>query len=219
MADPGYPMIETNYTKVAHATCIVEPKDHVCGRSARREGGGHGLGRLRGVRWLWLAGLGNTGHDFYSIVPELVKHYHLYSMTRRGFGASSNPAATAQNYSSDRLGDDVVAVMNALKIQKPIVMGHSIAGEELSDLGTRFPNRLSALIYVDAGYWYAFDSGNKPKVPVETPPPGQPPMPPVGRAILENARRFKGPIHVPILAIFANPHDVSVCRLPIALQP
>jgi pimeloyl-ACP methyl ester carboxylesterase len=42
-------------------------------------------------------------------------------------------------------------------------MGHSIAGEELSDVGTRFPNRVSALIYVDAGYWYAFDFGNKPK--------------------------------------------------------
>ena len=204
---PKYAPIAMDYTKVAHATWkIIEPEV----RYVQVQPGV----RIEALDWggtgrplLWLAGLGNTGHDFYGIVPNLIKHYHVYSMTRRGFGASSKPAATAQNYSSDRLGDDVIAVMDALKIEKPIVMGHSIAGEELSDLGTRFPKRLSALIYVEAGYWYAFDSGNKPKDPVGTPPPGQPPMPAIGKAIIENARSFKGPIDVPILAIFANPHD------------
>jgi pimeloyl-ACP methyl ester carboxylesterase len=34
-------------------------------------------------------------------------------------------------------------------------------------------------------------------------------MPPIGKAIIENARSFKGPIDVPILAIFANPHNLS----------
>jgi pimeloyl-ACP methyl ester carboxylesterase len=206
---PNYPPIAMNYTKVAHASwMIVEPKVTYVEvqpgvKIEAMDWGGSGRPLL------WLAGLGNTGHDFYGIVPSLVKHYHLYSMTRRGFGASSSPPATAENYSSDRLGEDVIAVMDALAIKKPIVMGHSIAGEELSDLGTRFPNRLSALIYVDAGYWYAFDSGNKPKDPVGTPPPGLPPLPPIDKAILENARSFKGPIDVPILALFANPHDVS----------
>lgn len=206
---PKYPPIRMTYTKVPHATwTIVEPKITYVNVQPGVE--------IETMDWggtgrplLWLAGLGNTGHDFYGIVPNLIKHYHVYSMTRRGFGASSKPAATAANYSVDRLGDDVIAVIDALKIEKPIVMGHSIAGEELSDVGTRFANRLSALIYVDAGYWYAFDSGNKPKDPVGTPPPGQPPMPPIGKAILENTRSFKGPIDLPILAIFASPHDFS----------
>ncbi len=205
---PKYPILRVTYTKVPHATwTIVEPKiKHVNvqpGVDVEAIDWG-GTGRPL----LWLAGLGNTGHDFYGIVPDLIKHYHVYSMTRRGFGASSKPAATAANYSADRLGDDVIAVIDALKIQKPIVMGHSIAGEELSDVGTRFANRVSALIYVDAGYWYAFDSGNKPKDPVGDSSAGER-MPPIGKAIIESTRSFKGPINLPILAIFAHPHDLS----------
>jgi pimeloyl-ACP methyl ester carboxylesterase len=41
---------------------------------------------------------------------------------------SSWPAPTAENYDPDRLGDDVVAVVDALKLDKPILAGHSIGG-------------------------------------------------------------------------------------------
>lgn len=35
-------------------------------------------------------------------------------------------------------------------------MGHSIAGEELSSIGSRHPERVAGLIYLDAGYSYAY---------------------------------------------------------------
>ena len=35
-------------------------------------------------------------------------------------------------------------------------MGHSIAGEELSSIGTRHPDKAAGLIYLDAGYSYAY---------------------------------------------------------------
>jgi len=34
--------------------------------------------------------------------------------------------------------------------------GHSLAGEELSSIGSRHPDRVAGLIYLDAGYGYAF---------------------------------------------------------------
>jgi hypothetical protein len=57
-----------------------------------------------------LAGGGNTAHVFDNFALRLREHYHVYGITRRGFGASGylptdNPA--------DRLGDDVVAVIDA----------------------------------------------------------------------------------------------------------
>jgi len=55
-----------------------------------------------------------------------------------------------------RLGDDVLAVLDALKLDKPVLAGHSIAGEELSSVGTRYPERVAGLIYLDAGYSYAY---------------------------------------------------------------
>ncbi len=34
-------------------------------------------------------------------------------------------------------------------------MGHSLAGEELSSIGSRKPERVAGLVYLDAGYRYA----------------------------------------------------------------
>lgn len=100
-----------------------------------------------------LAGLGNTAHVFDDFVPKLTANYHVYGVTRRGFGESSAPDS---GYSADRLGDDVLAVIDALKLTKPILAGHSIAGEELSSIGSRHPEKVAGLIYLDAGYPYAF---------------------------------------------------------------
>lgn len=105
---------------------------------------------------VFLAGLGNTAHVFDTFAPKLTAKYHVYGITRRGFGASSAPVPNDQNYSSDRLGDDVLAVDDALKLQNPVLVGHSIAGEELSSIGTRHPEKVAGLIYLDAGFPYAF---------------------------------------------------------------
>ena len=103
-----------------------------------------------------LAGLGNIAHDFDKFAQKLITTYHVYGVTRRGYGESSAPKPDGVNYNADRLGDDVLAVMAALKIDKPVLVGHSIAGEELSSIGTRFPDKVAGLVYLDAGYSYAF---------------------------------------------------------------
>ncbi len=42
-----------------------------------------------------------------------------------------------------------------------MLVGHSIAGEELSSIGSRYPKRVAGLIYLDAGYAYAFYNGSR----------------------------------------------------------
>ena len=103
-----------------------------------------------------LAGLGDTAHRFDRFAPKLTGTYHVYGITRRGFGNSSAPVPASNNYSADRLGDDVLTVLDALKLSHPVLVGHSIAGEEMSSIGTRSPERVAGLIYLDAGYPYAF---------------------------------------------------------------
>lgn len=103
-----------------------------------------------------LAGLGATAHVFDRFAPKLTSTYHVYGITRRGFGASSAPAPANGNYASDRLGDDVLAVMDALKLNRPVLVGHSAAGEELSSVGSRHASKVAGLIYLDAGYSYAY---------------------------------------------------------------
>ena len=100
-----------------------------------------------------LTGLGNTAHVYDGFAPLLAQNYHVYGITRRGFGASSVPVS---GYSADRLGDDVLAVLKKLGIERPVLIGHSIAGEELSSIATRHPASISGLVYLDAANEYAF---------------------------------------------------------------
>jgi non-heme chloroperoxidase len=124
-----------------------------------------------------LSGLGNTAHVFDDFAPKLTDDYHVYGVTRRGYGASSAPAF---GYESDRLGDDVLAVLDALALDRPVLVGHSIAGAELSSIATRRPERVAGVVYLDAAYGYAFDNGkgasfeemSKSTSGVSPPPPG-----------------------------------------------
>jgi len=105
---------------------------------------------------VFLTGLGNNAHVYDNFAPKFVANYHVYAITRRGFGVSSKPAPDVSNYRADRLGDDVLAVIDALKLDRPIVVGHSIAGEELSSIGSRHPEKVAGLIYLDAAFPYAY---------------------------------------------------------------
>jgi non-heme chloroperoxidase len=103
-----------------------------------------------------LAGGGLTAHVFDNFAPKLTFHHHVYGITRRGFGASGY---SAEHYDADRMGDDVVAVLDALKVKRAILVGHSLAGEELSSIANHHRERVAALVYLDAAYAYAFDNG------------------------------------------------------------
>ena len=106
-----------------------------------------------------LAGGGNTAHVFDEFAPKLAANYRVYAITRRGFGASSySPLENG----ADRLGEDVLAVIRTLKLKKPVLVGHSIAGVELSSVATVYPDSIGGVVYLEAAYPYAFDNGNGP---------------------------------------------------------
>ena len=105
---------------------------------------------------IFLPGNGNTAHTFDDFAPKFTGKHHVYGITRRGFGMSSKPEPNGENYDADRLGDDVLAVIDALKLDRPVVAGHSLGGEELSSIGSRHPEKVRGLVYLDAGYEYAF---------------------------------------------------------------
>jgi non-heme chloroperoxidase len=94
-----------------------------------------------------LAGSGNTGHVFEDFAPKLADCCHVYAITRRGYGASSKPE---RGYSVPELAEDVWRVIESLKLVKPIIVGHSMAGSEVSYLGQRHSSQLGALVYLDA---------------------------------------------------------------------
>lgn len=154
-----------------------------------------------------LAGQGVTARGWREIVPHFVTNHHVYSITRRGYGNSTKPVPTAANYDADRLGKDVLVILDKLHINKPILAGHSLAGEELSYIGTNAPDKAAALIYLDSAYDYAYDSG------IASPAPGSPPpgyhQPAIDKMIDSHPDHFTSRIRLPILAIYAHPTDMK----------
>ena len=105
---------------------------------------------------VFLAGLGADAHAFNSLAPQFSAHHHVYAITRRGFGASSKPAPTIANYSAERMGEDVLIVIQSLKLDHPVLAGQSIAGEEMSWIGSYHSDQIAGLIYLDAVDSYSF---------------------------------------------------------------
>jgi len=100
-----------------------------------------------------LAGLGATAHHYDDFAPALTARYRVVGVTRRGHRGSS---AAAGGYGFARLAEDVLRVIDAVGVSKPVVIGHSFAGEEMHVLGARHSAKIRGLVYVDA----AFDRGD-----------------------------------------------------------
>jgi pimeloyl-ACP methyl ester carboxylesterase len=101
----------------------------------------------RGSPLVLLPGAGLTAHVYDELAPKLTDCCHVYAITRRGFGASSRPKT---GYDDQRLADDVLEVVSQLKLVKPVLAGHSMAGGELTTLGNQHSDRLAGLAYIEA---------------------------------------------------------------------
>jgi non-heme chloroperoxidase len=170
-----------------------------------------------------LAGSGNTAHVFDGFAPKLTRFAHVYGITRRGFGASSHPAS---GYTDQRLADDVLRVLDTLKLAFPVLAGHSLGGNEVTTLGSQHSDQLGGLIYLDAGAdpkdFPASDAGYM-ALAQKLPPANRLPYPPpfvesereatsgnqdMGHALKEigegTKKRDYSQIRVPVLSIFAT---------------
>jgi len=103
----------------------------------------------RGRTVVFLSGIGNTAHVFDQFAPQFTDKFHVIGITRRGFGASSRPRT---GYRVLQLADDLNAALDSLKLDRPILVGHSLAGEEMSVVAARQPDRVGGLVYLDAAY-------------------------------------------------------------------
>jgi len=128
----------------------------------------------RGPTLLFLPGLGNTAHAFDDFAPRFTDQYHVVALTRRGFGESDHPTT---GYDIPRLVEDIRQAIDRLQLGKVALIGHSIAGEEMTRFAATYPDRVTSLVYLDAAYdRIAGDSAIQEVF--QTPPnvPG-PPMP------------------------------------------
>lgn len=116
-----------------------------------------------------LAGLGGNARYFDSLAPALAARSRVIAISRRGYGLSDKPMpvkTATQFYEVDTLVADLKAVLDALGVQRVVLGGHSIAGNELTRFAGLYPGRTQGLIYLDTTFDYTVegDSGGE-KIP------------------------------------------------------
>lgn len=77
------------------------------------------------------------------VMPDLVEHFRVLRYDTRGHGASDAPAGA---YSIDRLGRDVVELLDALGLERVHFLGLSLGGMIGQWLGLRAPERIERLV-------------------------------------------------------------------------
>jgi len=116
----------------------------------------------------------NKGLSIDDFAPRFTDRYHVVALTRRGFGESDHPDT---GYDVQRLVEDIRQAIDRLKLGKVALIGHSIAGEEMTRFAATYPDRVTSLVYLDAAYdRIAADSALQEIFPTPPSVPG-PPMP------------------------------------------
>jgi len=98
---------------------------------------------------IMLAGLGNDAHVFDEIAPSFIDKFHVIALTRRGFGETARPAS---GYETSTRVEDIRAFMDAIKVTRANLVGHSLAGDEMTQFAAMYPQRVIKMIYLDAAY-------------------------------------------------------------------
>lgn len=98
---------------------------------------------------LFLAGMGCSAYIFGRFAPRFTNRFHVLALDRRGHGDSDYPET---GYDADTLTEDLRQFLDALKIDKVILAGHSMAYIELCHFTALYPERVLKLVFLDAAY-------------------------------------------------------------------
>jgi 3-oxoadipate enol-lactonase len=94
--------------------------------------------------------IATTLHMWDGEIEALSKHFRVLRYDMRGHGASSVPAGA---YSLDRLGRDVIELLDALGIARVHFLGLSLGGFVGQWLGIHAPERIDRLILANTSSW------------------------------------------------------------------
>jgi pimeloyl-ACP methyl ester carboxylesterase len=93
-------------------------------------------------------GLGSI-NDFENNINELSKHFHLIAVDSRGYGRSNNPL---DSLSYDLLTDDMIGLLNHLKIDSTNILGFSDGGIIGLNMASKYPDRVIRVVASGANY-------------------------------------------------------------------
>jgi non-heme chloroperoxidase len=104
-------------------------------------------GALAGNPLLLLHGLSDSWHSFLPLLPHLPQGVRALAFTQRGHGQSSKPRG---DYKLDTLVKDAIAFLDAMRIERAVIAGHSMGAAVATLLAAQHPERVAGLALLGA---------------------------------------------------------------------
>ena len=95
-----------------------------------------------------LHGLASTCHIWDLVAPILSDDYAVVALDQRGHGLSAKPD---HGYDFATVGNDLLALIRAKRMERPLIVGHSWGGDVALEFAVANPDVPTGLCFVDGG--------------------------------------------------------------------
>jgi 3-oxoadipate enol-lactonase len=96
-----------------------------------------------------ISGIGYTIWQWNRMLPYLADRFQVITFDNRGVGQTDKPDGP---YTAHMLAADTVGLLDALEIDKAIVMGHSMGGFIAQAMALEFPHKIDKLILASTNF-------------------------------------------------------------------
>jgi non-heme chloroperoxidase len=104
-------------------------------------------GNRNGIPVIFLHGITDSWHSFEKTFSYLPGDIHAFAITQRGHGNSGKPST---GYTSKHFAADVAAFVNQRKLEKVIIVGHSMGGINAMQFAIDYPHLTKALVIMNS---------------------------------------------------------------------
>jgi pimeloyl-ACP methyl ester carboxylesterase len=116
-------------------------------------------------------GVTDIGLSWTTLTLKLQGSYDIYMLDARGHGLS-DPFTSTDN--GETLIKDIVDFVHVMKLEKPILMGHSMGAATVMRVGAEYPDLAKAIIMLDPGLGnFSRPAGGRDSVRNQPPAPRQ----------------------------------------------
>lgn len=98
-----------------------------------------------GLTFICIHGLGSSQNYYFPILPHLNKKHRCIAIDTYGSGRSPY---TGLDQDIHTIAADIIGVMDALKLRKAVIIGHSIGGTIATYLAAQFPMRTHGVVAI-----------------------------------------------------------------------
>ena len=114
-------------------------------------------GERAGEPIVLLHGFPESHRTWRAVAPDLARDYFVVAPDQRGFAGSDKPEGV-EAYRTDRIVEDLIALADALGLERFTLVGHDWGGAVSWLAALRHPDRLSRLIVVNAPHPLVFQN-------------------------------------------------------------